>query len=82
MSTTAGKKLYRVTCKGMHGGLGADIAHGIAYVVADNSAEAYEKVRVSLEKQKLGFSKEREMEKIELLAEETTYPNCGYCLYV
>lgn len=76
-----GKKLFRVTCKGMHGGIGSDVAHGIAYVVANNSDEAYLKVRASLDKQNFGFQKEREMERVELLAEETNYPNCGYCLY-
>lgn len=76
-----GKKLYKVTCKGMHGGIASDVAHGIAYVVADDAAEAYRKVREALDKLKLGFSKEREMEKVELLAEEGAYPDCGYALY-
>jgi hypothetical protein len=38
-------------------------------------------VRASLDKRKLGFSKEREMEKVELLAAEGDYPECGYALY-
>ena len=77
-----GKKLYKVTCKGMHGGISSDIAYGIAYVVADDAAEAYKKVRDSLDKRKLGFSHEREMDKVELLAEEADYPACRIPLYV
>lgn len=75
------KKLWKVTCRGMHGGIASDVAHGIAYVVAEDAAEAYKKLRSSLDKRKLGFSKEREMEKVELLAAEGDYPECGYALY-
>ena len=75
------KKLYRVTCRGMHGGIVSDVAHGVAYVVAENASEAYKRVRDSLDKRNLGFRKEREMEKVELLAEEADYPECGICLY-
>ena len=74
-------KLWKVTCRGMHGGLGSSVAHGIAYVVAEDAAQAYKKVRTSLDERNLGFSKERELNKIELLAGEGDYPECGYTLY-
>ena len=69
-----GKKLYRVTCRGMTCG---DQHHGIAYVVATDPSEAYKKVRSSLDERKLGFQKDRELDKIELLAEVGNYPECG-----
>lgn len=73
-----GKKLYRVTCRGMTHG---DQPHGIAYVVAADPADAYKKVRASLDERNLGFAKERELDKIELLAEVGNYPECGTALY-
>lgn len=72
------KKLYKVTCRGMTYG---DQPHGIAYVVAANPSEAYKKVRASLNERNLGFQKERELDKIELLAEVGDYPECGTALY-
>jgi hypothetical protein len=75
------KKLWKVTCRGMHGGIADNAAHGIAYVVADDPEEAYRKVRDSLDKRDLGFSKERELSKVELLAAEANYPDCGHTLY-
>lgn len=76
------RKLYRVTCRGMTCSLGNDMTHGIGYVVADNPDEAYQKMRDSLEKRSLGFSTDREMDKIELLAEDDDYTDCGVQLYV
>ena len=75
-----GKKLYRVTCRGMTYS-SSDTIHGVAYVVADNPDEAYKRLRDSLDKRKLGLSKERELDKIEFLAEVADYPECGTALY-
>ena len=75
------RKLYRVTCTGMTSSFGC-IAHGIAYVVATNPTEAYEKLRDYLDTAELGFKRAREMEKVELIAEETKYPDCGIALYI
>ena len=74
-------KLYRVTCRGMTSTIGGNVAHGLAYVVAENSADAYQRVRTELDNIDLGFAKDREMDKVELLAEEGMYPNCGHRLY-
>jgi len=76
------KKLYKITCKGMTYKIGGRPAYGIAYVVADNPNEAYQILRTSLNKRDLGFSHEREMESIELIAEQADYPECGTALYV
>jgi hypothetical protein len=75
-------KLYKVKCRGMHGGMASSTAHGIAYVVAANPDEAYQMVRRHLDKSGLGFEYERELESVELMADEGEYPKCGHRLYV
>jgi hypothetical protein len=65
----------------MHSGFGIEIAYGIAFVIAENPNEAYEKVRKSLDNRDIGFDKDRELSSIELIAEQTLYPDCGYILY-
>ena len=75
------KRLYRVTCRGMQTSIGSSVSHGIAYVVAENPDAAYQMVRRYLDDEDLGFSHERELEKIELLAEEAKYPSCGKALF-
>ena len=52
------------------------------YVVANDSEEAYRKVRKFLDKEDMGFSKERELDKIELLAEDYQYTNTQYMLFL
>ena len=74
------KKLYKVVCRGMTGGAGR--AHGVTYVVAENPDEAYCIVRAALDQRNLGFRGDREMRSIELLAEQTAYPDCGTTLYL
>ena len=62
-------KLYKVTLRGMtHNSTG--VAHGINYVIAQNPDEAYRKVRDYLDKEDIGFSYDRELNTIELLAED------------
>lgn len=73
-------KLYRVTCTGMHGG-SVGHAHGIAYVVSWDSHQAYLMMREDLERRDLGYSADRELLKVELLAETVDYPDCGTKLY-
>lgn len=75
-------KLYKVTCRGMTTGIGSDMVHGVAYAVAEDSAEAYEMVRQYLVDEQIGFDTDREMRSVELLADEATYPRCSYRLYL
>jgi hypothetical protein len=56
--------------------------YGVGYVVATDAEEAYQLMKTSLEKRDLGFRGDRELESIELMAEETTYPNCCHILYM
>ena len=74
-------KLYRVTCKGMASSIAGSVAHGLAYVIAEDAADAYRRVRSRLDKQDLGFAKDRVLDRVELLAEEGEYPECGVVLY-
>ena len=75
-------KLYRVTCRGMTSSIGSNAVHGIAYVVSDNAEEAYQKLRKHLDKEDLGFSNERTLESIELIAEEGKYPDTLFKLFI
>ena len=69
------KKLYKVTCRGMRS------THGTAYVVANDAGDAYARVRAELDKRDLGFTDDREMESVELIAEDCQYPSCKVQLY-
>jgi hypothetical protein len=75
------RKLYRVQLKGMTSSF-AGICYGMPYVVATNPTEAYKMVREYLDRRDLGFSSEREMDSITLLAEEGDYPNCRFQLFI
>jgi hypothetical protein len=57
------------------------VTHGIAYVIAKDPTAAYSRVKEYLDQNDLGFARDREMEKIELIAEESPYPNCGFALF-
>ena len=74
-------KLYRVKLKGLSGS-GIDTAYGKPYVVADNPTDALNKVLDYLNKEDIGFRGDREMDTIELLAEEGDYPNCRVQLFI
>lgn len=75
-------KLYRVKLKGMTSSIAGGTAHGHPYVLANDPTEALSKVQDYLNKKDLGFSKDREMDTIELLAEEGYYPGCGIPLFL
>lgn len=73
--------LYKVTLRGMKSNPGGTI-YGIAYVVAGTATKA-ERIMIDyLDEGDIGFSKDRVLEKIELLAEEGQCPDCGTILYL
>ena len=74
-------KLYRVRLKGMSGSR-INIAYGKPYVIAENPTEALDKVQDYLNKRDIGFKYDREMDSIELLAEEGNYPECNVQLFL
>jgi hypothetical protein len=78
---TAYKKLYKVTLRGMtYNSTG--VAHGTNYVVATSMDDAYKKVREFLDINDIGFHKERELDKIELIAEDYRYNDAGFMLFL
>ena len=74
-------KLYRVYLRGMQTSINGT-AHGQPFVVAENAQEALEKVQQYLNEKDYGFVFEREMDRIELLAEEGDYPDCKIQLFL
>ena len=67
-------KLFAVTCRG--------IGLGPFYVVAGDPNSAYVSVRDALDRGNYGYRKDRELRKIELLAEDTLCPDCESRLFV
>lgn len=75
-------KLYRVELQGMTYTMVTSPAYGLPYVVANSMDEAEQLVKEYLEENNIGFSKDREVKSITLLAEEGRYPDCGYQLFI
>lgn len=71
----ASMNLYRVECKGMTSAV-VGTPEGIAYVLASDPAEAYDKLRVRLDKKDMGFRTDRALDKIALIAEPGDVPEC------
>lgn len=71
------QKLYRVTLIGMNNSL-----YKVSYVVTTDCNKAYQKVKSFLDKNDLGFSKERELDKVELVAENYQYTNTETILFL
>lgn len=74
-------KLYRVILRGMKSSA-TGTAYGCPYVVAASADEALKKVQDYVREKDLGFHDEREMERIELLAEVGDYPKCKIQLFL
>ena len=64
-------KLYKVNLRGLGGGSGVN--YKSSYVVAENADKAYLTVRSHLDEKDYGFTRDREMESVELLAEDSDY---------
>lgn len=80
LKMTTEQKLYKVTLRGMtYSSTG--VVHGVSYVVANNPDHAHQVVKKDLEKREIGFRADREMASVELLAEDTQYPDCKTRLY-
>lgn len=73
-------KLYRVKLTGIHGTTSTN--YNESFVVADNPAEAYEIVREYLNKEDIGFSRERCLDTVKLVAEQCSYPECRTMLFI
>lgn len=74
-------KLFKVTLKGMtHSSIGVE--YGVSYVVALDSDKAYQKVKKFLDENDIGYKRDRELSKIELIAEEHQYTDVGNMLFL
>lgn len=62
------QKLFRVRLCGLANSTG--VSHHLSYVVAKDPTEAYLKVRRWLDEKDYGFLHDRELDSIELLAED------------
>jgi hypothetical protein len=76
------RKLYRVTLKGLACRSGSGQCYGEAYVVAEDPTAAYQQVKSRLESDDIGFEHDRELDTVQLIAEETDDPLCGHRLYI
>ena len=74
-------KLFKVYLKGLHGNA-ATPDYGLSFVVAEDPTSALKKVQEYLSVHDYGFEYEREMDYIELVAEEGDYPDCGTILFL
>lgn len=72
-------KLYKVTLTGMTCSV-IGKAYGVSYVVAENTVQAYSKVRKFLDKENIGFSSDRELRMVELIADEVKYSDVKHLL--
>lgn len=75
------QKLYRVTLRGMTYSTNG-VVEGISYVVAAGAEEAYQKVKKRLDDKDYGFRKDRELDKVELLASTYEYTDTKTLLYL
>ncbi len=74
------KKLYRVNLRGLTSVTG--VGYRTSYVIAKNPDEAYKKVRTFLDEKDYGFSHEREMESVELIADNYEYTDVRTRLFL
>lgn len=75
-------KLYKVTLKGMTYQKASGVVNGIAYVVAKDLTSAYNKMHEFLKERDIGYDSDRQLDKIELLAENEEYPDTDYRLFI
>lgn len=74
-------KLWKVILRGMtYNSTG--VAYGVSYVIAESSDEAYKKVKKFCDEKGLGYSKDRQLDRVELIAENYQYTNCGTILHL
>ena len=74
-------KLFKITLRGMTVS-STGVVYGVSYAVAEDPNTAYLKVKKFLDSNDIGFSKERELLSVELVADSDTYPGCGTILYL
>lgn len=71
-------RLYRVTLRGKIPSF-TGVAYESSYVTAESSDEAYQKVRKFMDANNRGLPRDRELDKVELIADNYRYSYVG-CL--
>ena len=71
------RRLFLVTTKGVS----APKYGRQHYVLASDAGAAYQVVRSVLDNRDYGFRDDRALDKVELLAEQAEYPECGMPLH-
>lgn len=74
--TETKQKLFRVELRGMKQ------SHGDSYVIAPDPTSAHLKLKTYLKEHDLGFYKDRELDKITLIADSDRYGDCGVKLFL
>jgi len=74
-------KLFKITLRGMTV-TSTGVVYGVSYAVAQDPTTAYLKVKKFLDTNDIGFSKERELLSVELIADSNIYPDCGTLLHL
>lgn len=74
-------KLYKVTLQGMSFSATGP-TYGAGYVMAADPKEAYEIMRKSVDKWGVGFSWERGLKSVELVADTEQYGECKTIFHV
>ena len=75
-------KLYLVKLRGLSNDESGSPDYQNSYVVADDPSKAYKWVKDYLDKYDLGFSGDRELDSITLIAEAVQYPDCETILFL
>lgn len=73
-------KLYKVTLRGLINNNAK--GYGSSYAIAENSDEAYKKVKKFLDENNIGFTGDRELNKVELIADSYRYTATGCLLHL
>ncbi len=71
-------KLYKITLQGLQS---TKPQMNISYVIAEDPTSAYDMVREFLDDEDYGHVEDRGLQTIELVAENSNYPNCGVKLF-
>ena len=71
-------KLYKVSLRGF---IDQPMIR-TSFVIANDPHQAYQRVRKFLDEQDYGFSKDRELDSIQLIAERYFYTNAPACLFI
>ncbi len=73
-------RLFKVTTRFTPPAIGIDCSQ--SYVVAEDPNKAYKMVRAFFDKEDIGFIHNRELKSVELIAEDSKYPEIGTRLFL